>query len=57
VIRSTQVKPKRVNLTVLEKLSDEFSHHLSELTAEEHEALKCRTGISSDWGGRRRSLP
>ena len=28
-----------------------------QLTAEEHEILKCQTGISSDWGGRRRSLP
>ena len=28
-----------------------------QLTAEEHEILKCQTGISRDWGGRRRSLP
>lgn len=28
-----------------------------QLTAEEFEALKCQTGISSEWGGRRRSLP
>ena len=25
--------------------------------AEEDEALECQTGISKDWGGRRRSLP
>ena len=28
-----------------------------QLTAEEAENLKCQIGISSDWGGRRRSLP
>src|SRR6185436_935290 len=28
-----------------------------QLTAEEAEHLKCQIGISSDWGGRRRSLP
>jgi hypothetical protein len=28
-----------------------------QLTAEEHEALKCQIGISREWGGRRRSLP
>ncbi len=28
-----------------------------QLTVEEHENLKCQIGISSDWGGRRRSQP
>jgi hypothetical protein len=28
-----------------------------QLTAEEHEILKRQTGISREWGGRRRSLP
>ncbi len=37
-----------------ERFPDDF---MFQLTAEEHEALKCQLGISSDWGGRRRSLP
>jgi hypothetical protein len=37
-----------------DRFPDDF---MFQLTAEEHEALKCQIGISSDWGGRRRSLP
>ena len=37
-----------------DRFPDDF---MFQLTAEEHEALKCQIGISRDWGGRRRSLP
>jgi hypothetical protein len=36
-----------------DRFPDDF---MFQLTAEEHEVLKCQFGISSDWGGRRRSL-
>ena len=38
----------------VERFPDDF---MLQVTEEEYENLKCQIGISSSWGGRRRSLP